>query len=122
VPVGITTSASLGSNATLFAGMFGVSLLGLAFGRRKGLRVSLFNVICLLFVSGMVAGVAACGSGTTGNASTTTGTPAGTYTVTVTAKQVGTKVVPGSLPGTTVTVAGDGLLMSLPFTVNVTVQ
>jgi hypothetical protein len=101
--------------------MFGVSLLGLAFGRRKGLRVSLFNAVCLLFLTGMLAGVVACGSGTTGNAPILT-TPSGTYAVTVTAKQVGSKTVPGSLPGTTQTVYGSGNLMSLPFTVNVTVQ
>ena len=121
VPIGTTTSASLRQSPVVFAAMFGLGLLGLAFGRKKKLQVSLFNVICLLFLSGAVVGVTACGSGTTGNASILT-TPAGTYTVTVTAKQVGSKVITTNTPGVTEVVYGNGNLVSLPFTVSVTVQ
>ena len=121
VPVGTTTSASLRQSPVVFAAMSGLGLLGLAFGRKRGLQVSVFNVVCLLFLSGAIAGVAACGSGQTGNAAVLT-TPAGSYTVTVTAKQVGSKTVPGNSPGTTQTVQGNGNQMSIPFTVGVTVQ
>ncbi len=121
VPVGTTPSASLRESPVVFAAMFGVSLLGLAFGRKRGLRVSLFNAVCLLFLSGMVAGVVACGSGTTGNTPILT-TPTGTYSVTVTAKQVGSRSIPGSTPGTIVVVQGNGNQMSIPFTVSVAVQ
>jgi hypothetical protein len=121
VPIGTTASASLRQSPVVFAAMFGLGLLGLAFGRKKKLQVSLFNVICLLFLSGAVVGVTACGSGTTGNASILT-TPAGTYTVTVTAKQVGSKTITTNTPGVTEVVYGNGNLVSLPFTVSVTVQ
>ncbi len=122
VPVGTSTSALQKENPVAFAAMFGLSLLGLAFGRKRGLRVSLFSVLCILMLSGMVAGVVACGSGQKSTNVPVLNTPAGTYNVTVTAKQTGSKTVPGSLPGTTVVVSGNGNLMSLPFTLNVTVQ
>lgn len=121
VPVGTTTTASLRGNPITFAAMFGLGLLGLAFGRKKGLRTSLLNVICLLVFTGAVLSVSACGTGQIGATPILT-TPTGTYSITVTAKQTGSKTIPGSTPGTTVVVQGNGNQMSIPFTMSVTVQ
>jgi hypothetical protein len=121
LPVGITT-ASLRRSSVAFAATFGLSLLGLAFGRKRTLRASLLGIVCVLLFSGMAAGLSACGTAQIGTASVLT-TPKGTYTVTVTARQVGTKLVPNSpanLPP--LTVQGNGNLMSLPFTMTVVVQ
>jgi hypothetical protein len=123
VPVGTSTTASLHREGPVaFAAMFGMGLLGLAFRRKKDLRSALFSVLCLLVFAGTVAGVSACGSGTSGGATPILTTPAGTYSVTVTAKQAGSKVIPGSKPGTTQIVYGNGNQMSLPFSVSVTVK
>jgi hypothetical protein len=123
VPVGTSTTASITSEGPIaFAAMFGLGLVGLAFVRKRGLRTSLFSFLCLLAFSGAVAGVSACGSGSSNGAAPVLTTPAGTYSVTVTAKQTGSKTVPGSTPGTTVTVQGNGNQMSIPFSVSVTVQ
>jgi len=123
VPVGTSTTASLHREGPLaFAAMFGIGLLGLAFRRKKDLRSALFSVLCLLVFAGAVAGVSACGSVTSSGATPILTTPAGTYSVTVTAKQAGSKVIPGSKPGTTQIVYGNGNQMSLPFSVSVTVK
>ena len=45
-----------------------------------------------------------------------------TYDVTVTAKEVGSTTIPGSTPGSTTTIYGNQNQVSLPFTVNVTIQ
>ena len=120
VPVG-TINASLRQNPVVFAAMFGFSLLGLGFGRKRALRASLLSVLCLLLFSGMVTGLSACSTAQIGAAPILT-TPKGTYNVIVTAKQVGSKIVPGNTPGTTVNVQGNGNVMSIPYTVSVLVQ
>ena len=104
----------------VFATMFGFGLLAFAFGKKKTLRGSIPTLLCLLICSGIMAGVSGCSSKQLG---TTTGnpTPDGTYTVIVTAKQVGSQVITSS-SGATQTIYGNSNQMSLPFTVGLTVQ
>lgn len=120
VTVGTITS-SLRQSPVVFAAMFGFGLLGLAFGKKRTLRGSLLSIVCLILFSGAVAGVSGCSTAQIGAAPVLT-TPKGTYTVSVTAKQVGSKTVPGSTAGTTVSVQGNGNQMSIPFTMSVVVQ
>ena len=107
-----------GEGKVIFAAMFGFGLLGLAFGgKRKSFRGILPTLACLLFCTGILAGISGCSTKQLG---TTTGnsTPAGTYTVTITAKQVGSQVIAQN-PGI---VYGNSNQVSLPFTMNVTIQ
>ncbi len=122
VPVGTTTASLRGQSPIAFAAMFGLGLLGLAFGKKKALRVSLMRVICLLIFSGTVAGLCSC---STANISTppVLTTPKGTYTITVTAKQTGSKTVPNPvIGGAPISVFGNGNQMSMPFSMSVTIQ
>jgi sugar lactone lactonase YvrE len=119
-PVG-TSSLRLGPSGTTFATMFGLGLLGLTLRRKRSLRGLVLTVVCVLFCSGMVAGITACSSKQLSAAPILT-TPGGTYTVTVTAKQTGSRQVPGSQAGQTLTVYGNQNQMSIPFTMKVTVQ
>jgi hypothetical protein len=116
VPSGVA-SLHRSQGETVFAAMFGLGLLGFAFGKKKSLRGSVPTLICLLVCSGIMAGISGCSTKQLG---TTTGNPtqAGTYTVTVTAKQVGSQVI-AQYPGI---VYGNSNQMSLPFTMSVTVQ
>ena len=108
-----------GQGETVFAAMFGLGLLGFAFGKKKPLRGSVPTLACLLICSGIMAGISGCSTKqlgtTTGNA-----TPAGTYTVIVTAKQVGSQVIVSN--GVSTTVYGNSNQVSLPFTMGVTIQ
>jgi hypothetical protein len=119
-PVG-TSSLRLGPSGTTFAAMFGLGLLGLTLRRKRSLRGLVLTVACVMLCSGMIVGVTACSSKQLSAAPVLT-TPGGTYTVTVTAKQAGSRVVPGQQAGQTVTVYGDENQMSIPFTMSVTVQ
>jgi hypothetical protein len=122
VAVGTSATASLRSDGPVaFAAMFGLGLLGLFAGRKRGPRISLFNVLCLFVLTGAAAGVSACGSGTSGTGAPILTTPAGTYAVTVTAKQTGSKTVTNT-DGTTTAVYGNGNQVSIPFSVSVVVQ
>jgi hypothetical protein len=120
VNVGTTTS-SLRFNPAVYAGIFGLGMLGLAWGRKKTLRASLFRVVCALSFSALLASVSACSSANI-SATPILTTPKGTFMITVTAKQVGSKTIPGSTPGTTQVVYGNGNQMSVPFTMSVTIQ
>ncbi len=122
VPVGTTTARLRGQSPIAFAAMFGLGLLGFAFGKKKTLRASLMRVICLLLFSGTVAGLCSC---STANISTppVLTTPKGTYNITVTAKQTGSKTVPNPvIGGAPISVFGNGNQMSMLFTMSVTVQ
>ncbi len=122
VPVGTTTASLRGQGPIAFAAMFGISLLGLAFGKKKTARASLMKIICLLFFCGTVAGLSSC---STANISTppVLTTPKGTYNITVTAKQTGSKTVPNPvIGGAPISVYGNGNQMSMPFTMSVTIQ
>ena len=116
VPSGVA-SLHRGQGETVFAAMFGLGLLGFAFGKKKSLRGSVPTLVCLLLCSGIMAGISGC---TTKQLGTTSGnpTPAGTYMVTITAKEVGSQVIT-QYPGITY---GNSNQVSLPFTVNVTIQ
>ncbi len=117
IPSGVA-STSHGQSKILFAGIFGFGLLGLAISRKKrSVRGSLPALVCLLFCSAILAGISGCSTTQLG---TTTGnsTPAGTYAVTITAKEVGSQVITQN-PGITY---GNSNQVSLPFTMNVTIQ
>jgi hypothetical protein len=107
------------SNGTEFAAMLGLGLLGLAFGKRKSLRGRLLTMVAVLFCSGVMAGVSGCSTKQLGT-NTATITPAGTYTVMVTAKQVGSRVIQSTNGNQTV--YGNENQMSLPFSISVTIQ
>jgi hypothetical protein len=121
VAVGTSSTAGFGRNWIAFLAVFVVSLLGLAFGKKRSLRSALISGMCLLLFSGAIAGLSACSTAQIGTTPILT-TQKGTYTITVTAKQVGSKVIPGSTPGTTQTVYGNGNQMSIPFTMTLNVQ
>ncbi len=118
VSSGVVSSNRHGESNVIFATMFGFGVLGLAFSRKKkSFRGILPALVCLLFCTGIVASISGCSTKQLG---TTTGnsTPAGTYTVTITAKQVGSQVIAQN-PGI---VYGNSNQVSLPFTMNVTIQ
>lgn len=115
VPPGVASLDQ--SSKTVFAAMFGFGLLSFAFGKRRALRTRMMTLMCLLVCCGIIAGISGCSTKQLGT-STGTPTPAGTYTVTVTAKEVGSQVITAT-PGITY---GNGNQMSLPFTMNVTIQ
>jgi len=111
-------STNHGQSKVVFAAMFGFGLLGFALSRKKkSMRGSLPTLVCLLFCSGIMASISGCSTKQLG---TTTGnsTPGGTYMVTITAKQVGSQIIT-QYPGV---VYGNSNQMSLPFTMNVTIQ
>ncbi len=121
IPPGNVASLGRGPSAISFAAMFGLGLLGLALGKKKSLRGRVPMLACLLLCCGIIAGLSGC---TTKQLGVTSGTisPAGTYQVLITAKQVGSRTVPktpGNLAGI---VYGNENQMSLPFTVSLTVQ
>jgi hypothetical protein len=101
----------------VFLAMLGLGMLGLAFGRRRSLRSRIGTLAVLALCCGILAGVSGCSTTQLGGNSSPV-TPAGTYTVLVTAKQVGSQVITQN-PFITY---GNGNQMSLPFTVQVTVQ
>jgi hypothetical protein len=106
------------SGETVFAAMLGFGLLGLAFGKRKALRSRLITLACLVLCCGILAGVSGCSTTQLGGG-TGTPTPAGTYNVLVTAREVGSGPVS---PGPPYITYGSNNQVSLPFTMKVTVQ
>jgi sugar lactone lactonase YvrE len=118
VSSGAVASLRRGQNETEFAAMLGLGLLGFAFGKKRSMRGRLLTLVCLLLCSGVLAGISGCGTKQLGTTSGSTTTPAGTYSVIVTAKQVGSQVITAN----PYIVYGDGNQMSLPFTINVTVN
>ncbi|HTV09014.1 MAG TPA: Ig-like domain repeat protein [Candidatus Aquilonibacter sp.] len=106
-----------GGGSTALAAMFGMGLLSFGFSKRKALRVRLMTLGCVMLCFGLLGGLGGCSTTQLGaNASQVT--PSGTYTVQVTAKQVGSQVIT-QYPGITY---GNENQMSLPFTMKVTVQ
>jgi sugar lactone lactonase YvrE len=95
------------SSAWGFATVFGIGLVGLVFGRKAKSNRRMITVICAGFVLlSLVAGMASCAdSSTTKTTASATKTPAGTYAISVTAKQI-----------------TNHNQASLPFTINLTVQ
>ena len=116
--IGTGQSASLQrSRETSLAAMLGLGVVGLAFGKRKSLRVRMLSTLGLLLCGALLGGLSGCSSQQLGT-STTTASPAGTYTVSITAKQVGSQII-AATPGI---VYGNQNQVSLPFTMNVTIQ
>ena len=123
VAVGTTTSQlTLKQAPRYFAAMFGLGFLGLTFSRRKTLRLRLLSVLLVSIFSSAVLGLSACSSANI-SANPVLTSPKGTYTITVTAKQAGSRQVPNPVSGgAPITVYGNGNQMSIPFTMNVTIQ
>lgn len=121
VAVGTETSQIAPRAPITFAAMFGFGLVGLFFRRRLGKQARLFLILCMVVLScGLAASLTACSTSTLSPATVLT-TPGGTYAVTITAQQVGTQQInPGN--GDLVTIYGSENQVSLPFTLNVTVQ
>lgn len=119
VSVGTTTSSSAAPAG--LAGMFGAGLIGLLFRRRLGRNTRLLMMLCLAILGcALSVSLTACQTNNLSPASVLT-TPKGTYAVTVTAQQVGSQVI-NLAGGSSVTIYGSQNQVSLPFTLNVTVQ
>jgi sugar lactone lactonase YvrE len=116
VPTGIARMEGR-STGTVFLAMLGLGTLAFAFKRRRSLRSSLGSLAVLALCCGILAGASGCSTTQLGTNSPQV-TPAGTYTVLVTAKQVGNQTIT-QYPGI---VYGNGNQMSLPFTMQVTIQ
>jgi hypothetical protein len=126
----LNTNAPVGTSASLMthpgsylASVFGLGLLGLAFPRRRRtLRKAVFSVMTMLLLAAAITGLSACSTANISQAAVLT-TPKGTYTITVTAKEAGSKQVPNSIAGAApITVYGNGNQVSVPFTMSVTIQ
>jgi len=102
---------------TVFLAMLGLGTLVFGFRRRRSLRAGLGTLAVLVLCCGILAGVSGCSTTQLGGNSPQV-TPSGTYTVLVTAKQVGSQAIT-QYPGITY---GNGNQMSLPFTMQVTIQ
>jgi sugar lactone lactonase YvrE len=128
ITVTINTNVSLSASNRLehspiaFAVLFGIGLIGLASRRRFSGRVLPLTLTCFIMLGGAALGLTSCSSNstTTSNSNSTT-TPSGSYTVSITAQQVGSITVLGNT-GTPITLYGNLNQVSLPYTLNVTVQ
>ncbi|HEX5283462.1 MAG TPA: Ig-like domain repeat protein [Bryocella sp.] len=120
----ITTNAPTGvamlrtrPTGTVFFAMLGLGALGFAFGRKRSMRSRIGTLAALVLCCGILAGASGCSTTQLGG-TTAQVTPAGTYTVQVTAKEVGSQVITQN-PFITY---GNANQMSLPFTMQVTIQ
>ena len=116
VPTGIA-KLERRPTGTVFLAMLGLGMLGFAFGRRRSLRGRIGTLALLALCCGILAGASGCSTTQLGGNSPQV-TPSGTYTVQITAKQVGNQTIT-QYPGI---VYGNGNQMSLPFTMQVTIQ
>ena len=115
VPTGIAKLER--PTGTVFLAMLGLGMLSFAFGRKRSLRGRIGTLAVLALCCGILAGASGCSTtGLGGNSPQVT--PGGTYTVQITAKQVGSQAIT-QYPGVTY---GNGNQMSLPFTMQVTIQ
>jgi hypothetical protein len=121
VAVGTTTTSMLERPAPFaLAAMFGFGMFGLFFRRRIAQKGRTLLMLCLMAIGGMFAvSLTACSTVNLSPATVLT-TPAGTYAVTITAQQVGTQVI--TLPTGPITIYGSQNQVSLPFTLNVTIN
>ena len=119
-----SASRNAGNSGLELATLFGLGFLGLTFRRRGSRFGGYLMVVCLLLCGGAIAGITACSTKTLGSTSVTGVTPAGSYWVTVTAKETGSMIVTtnaGKSNAQSFTVYGNGNDISLPYTINVTV-
>jgi hypothetical protein len=125
VSTGTTTSENAHPAPFEFAAMFGAGLLGLAFGRKSGRKGRILMLLCFVILAGFLGGMTACSTKNLA-ASPVLTTPAGTYTVTVTAQQVGETYATGSTCPTATPdcdiLYGSQNQVSVPYTMTVTVQ
>lgn len=120
VAVGTQTSQISPRAPITFAAMFGFGLIGLCFRRRLGEKGRMLLILCMVAIGGaFTVSLTACGTTNLSPSSVLT-TPSGTYAVTVTAEQVGSQVI--TLPTGPITIYGSENQVSLPYTINVTVQ
>jgi hypothetical protein len=88
VGTGTVSSLRRDPGGFAFAAMFGLGLLGLTFRKKARRWGGLLVLGCVLLCGGGMFGITACGTTNLSPTSATT-TPAGTYNVTVTAKESG---------------------------------
>jgi sugar lactone lactonase YvrE len=130
--VGTNSSAKLdsGKSSLALSALFGLGFLGFAFRKRASRFGYLATIICLLLLGSALSGFTACSTKTLGVNSGNV-TPTGSYWVTVVARETGSLLVgsqgatgdPAATPAPKVTtVYGNGNLVSLPYTVNLTVK
>jgi hypothetical protein len=122
VAVGTSSVSIAHPSAGYLAAILCFGTLGLAFGRRKSIRFSLLTALALMVGTSAVVGMSGCTSANI-SATPTLTTPKGTYTITLTAKQAGSRQVPNPVSGgAPITVYGSGNQMSIPYTMTVTIQ
>jgi hypothetical protein len=119
VSTGTTTSQVAHASPFAFAALFGVGLFGLAFGRKAGRKGRVLMLTCLVLLAGAMLNITACSSKTSGTVPVLT-TPSGTYSVSVTAQQIGTFSV--LVNGAPKPLYGSENQMSIPYTLTVVVQ
>lgn len=119
--VSVGTTSQLVHPATMaYAALFGFGMFGLFFRRRMGKAGRLFLMVCVAVLGGALATSLTACSTTNLSPASVLSTPAGTYSVTITAQQVGSQVI--TLPTGPITIYGSQNQVSLPFSLNVTVQ
>jgi len=132
VAAGTTTTGQLiRSTPIALAAMFGFGMVGLFFRRRAAQRAGLFPMLCVAVLGcALAVSLTACNTTNLSPASVLS-TPSGTYPVTVTAQQVGSQCLVIVGAATDCTTAGGQLgleiygsqnQVSLPFTINLTIQ
>ena len=136
VSAGTTTSMIARASSVTLAAIFGFGMMGLFFRRKAFEKARLMMMVFLMIVgTALAASITACNT-TQLIPSASLATPSGTYAVTITADEVGTKCIssPGGqgdnciVPGSGSTsnngqlVYGTENQVSLPFYVNLTVQ
>jgi hypothetical protein len=121
VAVGTTTASRVASGASIaFAAIYGVGMFGLFFRRRAFAKHRLWMMLMLMLAGTVLAGSLTACSTTNLSPQAKLATPAGTYAVTITARQTGSQTI--NLANGPVQVYGSQNQVSLPFYVNVTVQ
>ncbi|HWE85233.1 MAG TPA: Ig-like domain repeat protein [Terracidiphilus sp.] len=128
---GTTTSRLVHPATVAYGAVFGFGLFGLFFRRRLGKAGRMFLMLCLALAGcALSTSITACSTTNLSPASVLT-TPSGTYSVTITAEQVGQQCIAQVNGQTNCTTGGgqQGKLVygsqnqiSLPFTLSVTVQ
>ncbi len=120
--VGTATAANRVSSAWTFGSMFAIGLIGLVFVRKTKYTSRILTILCsALLIGSMVGGITSCGTANLGSQiNPQARTPAGSYTVTITAKQVGNTTT--MYQGEPMAVNASQNQISLPFTVTLTVQ
>lgn len=124
----IIASNDSGKSTLAIASLLGLGLFGLAFRRRSARLGNLLLVVGLLLSGSVLVGISACSTKTLGAAAVSGVTPPGSYWVTVTANETGSLPVQTPPPpvdpnkSSFPLLAANGSVVSLPYTINVTVS